>query len=190
MYCLFCAMCRVSARFFEWLAKLRYISPGCKYGTCILMSYIHHWDTYLLHVYVLVTCIIANIYFPSTKLREGNVFSRVCLPVILSTEGGGGGRVLYRTSAPLCKGRYPLNMFKLFQLEPHCIGSHPQVVSSCVVTACQRSCRKVMFSYMSVHHSVHVTITHDALELTRQAPRPLPWAPPQDMGPQGPPSCH
>ena len=74
-------------------------------------------------------------------------------------------------------------MFKLFQLEPHCIGSHPQVVSSCVVTACQRSCRKVMFSYMSVHHSVHVTITHDALELTKTGPQaPALGPPPKTWG--------
>ena len=43
-------------------------------------------------------------------------------------------------------------------------------------TAHQRSCRKVMFSVMSVHQSVilttegpsHVTITHDALDPTIQ----------------------
>ena len=31
-----------------------------------------------------------NIYRPTTKLREGNVISRVCLSIILSVGGEGG----------------------------------------------------------------------------------------------------
>ena len=51
------------------------------------------------------------------------------------------------------------------------------------LTARQRSCGKVMFSVVSVHHSVHrgslVTITHDALDLTIQGPF---WSPPPQHG--------
>ena len=53
---------------------------------------------------------------------------------------------------------------------------HNNSIMSYSFAAHQRSCRKVMFSVMSVHQSVilttegasHVTITHDALDLTIQ----------------------
>ena len=53
-----------------------------------------------------------------------------------------------------------------------------------VITIRQRSCGKVMFSVVSVHHSVqggsYVTITHDALDFNVQGlfppPIPRPWA--------------
>ena len=61
--------------------------------------------------------------------------------------------------------------------------SNSNVFSSCVFTARQRSCGKVMFSVVCVCHSdclskgdPHVTITHDALGLTVQDP-PWPWPP-------------
>ena len=41
-------------------------------------------------------------------------------------------------------------------------------------TTCQLNCRKIMFSVVFVHHSVHggshVTVTNDALDLTIQGP--------------------
>ena len=58
-----------------------------------------------------------------------------------------------------------------------------------LVNSSQRSCWKVIFSVVSVRHSgggSHVTIIHDALEVTVQDPQPqLHHAPPQtsDMGP-------
>ena len=41
-----------------------------------------------------------------------------------------------------------------------------------IFTAHKLSCGKVMFSQASVHGGVHVTINHDALELTVQGPTP------------------
>ena len=58
-------------------------------------------------------------------------------------------------------------------------------IKKAVVTAKQRSCGKVMFSVMSIYHSVqggfHVTITHDAFYLTR-----VTLAAPVVQGPPGP----
>ena len=51
-------------------------------------------------------------------------------------------------------------------------------LSSCLVTARHRSCGKVMFSLVSVHMirgDPHVSITHDALDLTVHGPQPPPW---------------
>ena len=80
---------------------------------------------------------------------------------------------------------------------PHCTGTHPPDMFQ-LVTTHQQSCQKECFqSCLSVILSTggggfHVTITHDALDLTVQAPAtPLPWPLPPlwtwDLIRKGPP---
>ena len=69
--------------------------------------------------------------------------------------------------------------------------THIHSLSSVLITPCQRSYGKVMFSVVCVCHSVcprgggfHVTIAHGALDLTVQCP--LCPQPTSDMGPPSP----
>ena len=69
-------------------------------------------------------------YHPPTKLRKGNIFSRVC--VYLSVSHGGS---LCRAPTPptLVQNPSHIDMFKLDKLGPHCtqtLHPHPQTYSN------------------------------------------------------------
>ena len=106
-------------------------------------------------------CFVTRIVvlLPPAKLRDENVFSRVCV-ILLKGVGG-----LYRGPIP-CTGPQPQSIGHV-QTYSTWISFYRDTPMFKLVTTHKRSCWKLMLSHMSVRHSVHggpyVTITHDAL---------------------------
>ena len=78
---------------------------------------------------------IKRYYYPPTKLREGNVFSRVCLSTDLTWQRKDLFKPLYLGNRPILPpalAQPTPDMFKLLQLEPHRT-SPPRQVQTCTV---------------------------------------------------------
>ena len=122
------------------------LQEGCL-PCVILLSKTHclsqrQFFTHKQYILRIIHCII---FTTSTRsLREGNVFSGVCLPASLSSLGGSPCTVSWRYSPPICTGHWPqpcspLDMSKHVQLGPHCTET-PRHIQTCSLWSID--CRK------------------------------------------------